>query len=259
VRAAVPAEGSGEVGPRRAVRPGDPTRGLDRARPCWFTDPVDIPKVLQLLGEQDARLLVRASSRTTYARRELLVREGEPADSFHVILEGRAAVRVTTSAGESAIVTVLGPDSHFGEVSLLGRGAPRRTADVLALERVTTLAVPAAMFHSLRKQNPELERFVSAILAQRVRELSGQLVEAMYDSLGRRVVTRLLALAEAAGTSATEVVLPLTQTELSQLAGGSRPSVNQALQRLAADGLVEVRRGRVTVRDVPGLRRRLEA
>lgn len=219
---------------------------------------MDIPKVLQLLGDDDARLLVRASAHTTFARRELLAREGEPADSFHVILEGRAAVRVTTPAGESAIVTVLGPDSHFGEVSLLGGEGPRRTADVVALERVRTLAVPAAVFQALRRQNPELERFVSAILAQRVRELSEQLVEAMYDGLERRVVRRLLALASSSGARGAEVVLPLTQAELAQLAGGSRPSVNQVLQRLAAEGLVEIRRGRVTVREVPRLQRRLE-
>jgi CRP/FNR family cyclic AMP-dependent transcriptional regulator len=224
---------------------------------CWFTGPVDVPRVLLALPDDEARQLLRAARVTTYARREVVVRAGDVADSFHVVLEGRAAVRVTTPAGESAIVTVLGPDSHFGEVSLLGGAEPRRTADVVALERVRTLSIPAAVFHDLRERNPRLERLVTSILAQRVEELSAQLVEALYDGLERRLVRRLVSLAGTFAGSATDVVVPLTQDELAQLAGGARPSVNQVLRRLEDAGVVRLSRGRVTVLDVSALRARL--
>ena len=49
--------------------------------------------------------------------------------------------------------------------------------------------------------------------------------------------------------------LPVSQEELGQLAGLSRQRVNQALQRLAADGLLQVDYGSVTVLDLDGLRR----
>ena len=45
------------------------------------------------------------------------------------------------------------------------------------------------------------------------------------------------------------MTVPLTQDELSQLVGGARPSVNQALGRLVDEGLIEVRRGRIVVHD----------
>ncbi|HET7068819.1 MAG TPA: Crp/Fnr family transcriptional regulator [Nocardioides sp.] len=216
-----------------------------------------VPKVLQSLPDPDARLLLRAGKVHEYARRDVLVHEGEVADSFHIVLDGRAAVRVTTPAGESAIVNILGPDSHFGEVSLLGRSDPRRTASIVALEPMRTLSIPAAVFRDLRDRNPRLEQLVSGILARRVDELSAQVVEAMYDSLEHRVIHRLAQLAEVYGSgSGGEVTIPLTQDELSQLVGGARPSVNQVLRRLVDEGLIAVGRGRVTIADVTALERR---
>jgi CRP-like cAMP-binding protein len=210
--------------------------------------------VLQSLPDSDAKVLLRAGRTNDYARRDVLVQEGDVADSFHIVLDGRAAVRVTTPSGESAIVNILGPDDHFGEVSLLGRGDPRRTASIVALEKMRTLSIPAGVFRELRDRNPRLEQLVSSILARRVDELSAQVVEAMYDSLERRVIRRLLGLAGIYGGSATgEVTIPLTQDELGQLVGSARPSVNQVLRRLVDEGQLSVGRGRIVVNRVEAL------
>jgi CRP/FNR family transcriptional regulator, cyclic AMP receptor protein len=220
-----------------------------------LTVAVDVPQVLKSLPDADAKRLLKAGRVNTYARRDVLVQEGDVADSFHIVLDGRIAISVATPSGESAIVNIMGPDSHFGEVSLLGRPDPRRTATITALEPVRTLSIPAAVFHDLRERNPRLEQLVSEILARRVDELSAQLVEAMYDSLERRVVRRLAALTVIYAGSHEEVTIPLTQEELAQLAGGARPSVNQVLRRLTEDGVLVVSRGRITVTDVSALRR----
>jgi CRP-like cAMP-binding protein len=212
---------------------------------------------LQSLPDSDAKILLRAGKVNHYDRRDVLVSEGDVADSFHIVLDGRAAVRVTTPSGEGAIVNIVGPDDHFGEVSLLGRDDPRRTASIVALERVRTMSIPAGVFRDLRDRNPRLEQLVSAILARRVDELSAQVVEAMYDSLEHRVVKRLTSLATIYASSAGAATIPLTQDELSQLVGGARPSVNQILRRLVDEGLIEVRRGRIIVDDAATLAQRV--
>lgn len=209
--------------------------------------------MLQSLPDTDAKILLRAGKTNTYVRHDVLVQEGDVADSFHIVLDGHAAVQVTTPAGENAIVNVLGPDSHFGEVSLMGRADPRRTASIVALDAVRTLSIPATVFRDLRDRNPRLEQLVTTILARRVDELSAQLVEAMYDSLERRVLRRLSALAVTYASSSDEVTIPLTQDELSQLVGGARPSVNQVLRRLVDEDLLAVRRGRIIINDVARL------
>lgn len=78
----------------------------------------------------------------------------------------------------------------------------------------------------------------------------------MYAGMDVRVSRRL---AELAGTYAVSeagpVVIPLTQDHLAGLVGGTRPSVNLVLQRLAARGVVELGRGRITVIDRNALSR----
>ncbi len=216
---------------------------------------MDVPQVLRSLSDRDVEPLLRASRENTYARREVLVHEGDGSASFHIVLDGRVAVQITKPSGETSIVNVMGPDSHFGEVSLLGDGTPYRTATVVALEPVRTLSIPAAVFRELRERNPRLEQLVSRLLARRVQELTALLVEAMYDSLDRRVVRRLAALSRVYGGSTEAVTIPLTQEEVAELCGGTRPSVNQVLQRLGDQGILELGRGRIVVRDLPALER----
>jgi CRP-like cAMP-binding protein len=215
--------------------------------------------VLRSLPDEDAKKLLRASKVNSYQRRETLVSEGEKSDTFHIVLDGRVAIRVTRPNGDTAIVNILGPDSHFGEVSLLSQDESRRTATVVAIEPVRTLSIPASVFHDLRERNPRLERLVSRLLAARVDELSAQLLEAMYDPLERRVLRRLDALAVTFGPAASPatgaVTIPLTQDELAELVGGTRPSVNQVLRRFVDEGVLELSRGRIVVSDVLALHR----
>ncbi len=217
-----------------------------------------MPALLRSLPDDDARRLLKASRVNTYQRRETLVNEGDTSDSFHIVLDGHVAIRLTKPSGETAIVNILGPDSHFGEVSLLNRNAGHRTATVVALEAVRTLSIPADVFHELRDRNPRMEQLVTQILVQRVEELSALLVEAMYDSLEMRVVRRLVRLAETYAKTSGHVTIPLTQDELAELVGGTRPSVNQVLRRLVDQDQLEVGRGRITVTDLGGLREQVE-
>ena len=94
------------------------------------------------------------------------------------------------------------------------------------------------------------------LLADRVRELSERLLEAMYDGLDRRLYRCLYRLGRVYVDGQGPVTIPMTQDQLSDLVGGTRPTVNQVLQKLVEQGVVELGRGRVVLLDVPTLRRK---
>ncbi len=186
----------------------------------------------------------------TFAKGETLVHEDDPSDSLHLVESGRLAVRVSTAEGDTAILNVLGPGDYFGELSLLGARAPVRSASIVALEQARTRSLSVASFRSLCAGNRSAETLLLSLLARRVEELSARLVEVMYAGMDVRVSRRLAELADTYACAPTgPVVIPLTQDHLAGLVGGTRPSVNQALQRLAVDGVVELGRGRITVVD----------
>lgn len=198
--------------------------------------------------EERDRLLATTRHRR-FARGEVVVHEGDPSDSLHLVESGRLAVRVTTPDGDAATLNVLGPGDYFGELSLLEGGPPTRSASVVALEPASTRSLSAAAFTRLRERHRSAEQLLLTLLARRVHELSGRLLEMTYDGLDRRVHRRLHELAAMYEDGPGEVTVPVTQEMLSELVGGTRPSVNQVLQRLAARGVVELRRGRIVVRD----------
>ncbi len=214
------------------------------------------PLLASLTDEQRQSVLTAARTRR-YAKGDTVFHEGDPADSLHLVASGRLAVHTATTDGDTVTLNILSPGDFFGELSLLRDGEERiRTATVAALEPVETLAVTANVFQDICEQHPGVDLLMSTLMARRIDELSRRLVEALYVGLDRRVYRRLLELAEIYAPGAPTATIPLTQTNLADLVGGSRPSVNQVLQKLAARGTVSLGRGTIDVLDMGELTRR---
>lgn len=211
--------------------------------------------LLATLTDAERRELTAAARPRTFERNEVVCHEGDPADSLHLVADGRLSVRVSLASGDRAMLNVLGPGDYFGELALL-RHDRRRTATITALEPARTLVLAASAFRRICETSPSVERALTATLADRIDELSKRLIEVMYVGLDRRVFRRLHELAESYRATDGTMLVPLTQTQLAEMTGGTRPSVNQALQRLVDEGIVEVHRGRIEVLDLERLRRR---
>ena len=212
----------------------------------------------QLLAEvpEDAlRALLAIARRRTFSRNEIVFHHGDPADSLHLIRKGRFGVRITTPVGDTATLSVRGPGDAFGELALLG-GESVRSATVAALEPGETHSVYRDDFQRLRREYPGVNDVLIGVLTDRLRRLSEQVIEAYYVPADRRVLRRVCELAELYGHGAEELVVPLTQEELAELAGTSRATVNRVLREAERRGSVELRRGKTAVLDLDALARR---
>jgi CRP/FNR family transcriptional regulator, cyclic AMP receptor protein len=193
--------------------------------------------------------------RRRFARGEVVFHVDDPADSLHLIVKGRFAVRLSTPLGDEATLAVCGPGEAFGELALLS-DAPR-SATIVALEPSETRSIYRDDFTRLRREHPALDDVLLRLLADQSRRLSARLVEALYVPAPRRVLRRVheLAMAYDADTDGP-IVIPLTQDDIAGLAGTSRVTVNRVLRAESERGTIEIGRGRVIVRDLPGLARR---
>ena len=215
--------------------------------------------LLASLPPEARRTLLANVRRRTFERREVVVHEGDPADSLHLVRSGRLAAQVSMPSGQVAILRLVTPGEYFGEISLLEQAEHRRSATIIALEPAETWSIASSTFHALRASHPEIQQLVLSALAERVDDLSRRLLEAMYEGLDRRVYRQLVYLCEvyAGDPRDVSVTIPLTQETLAECVGGTRPSVNAVLQRLQERGLIELTRGRIVVRDRAALTRRL--
>ena len=95
------------------------------------------------------------------------------------------------------------------------------------------------------------------LLASRIEKLSSSLLEALYVGADSRVMRQLLAVGRTyQGEQPGPVIVPLTQHDLAGMAGTTRPTVNQVLQRLMTANIIALGRGRIEILDVEGLQRR---
>ena len=217
---------------------------------------------LDRLGPQLQAVFLAATTARAYDEGQEVYRAGDPADFLLLLGRGRVAMRVVSPGGRRATVQIHGPGSLVGELALVRRDPDaRRPMTMLALEPVRSRVLTRDAFEQLCAQHPAVWDAVVDLVADRNVRLGRLLLEAMYDPLDRRVAARLLELVDiypppAAGGSS---VIRLTQGQIADVVGGTRPSVNQVLQRLQREGLLELGRGRVTVERPGDLRARLAA
>ena len=91
-----------------------------------------------------------------------------------------------------------------------------------------------------------------------VRRLAVQLVDALYVPIEKRVWRRLLELTQVfEERDAVTTAIPLTQEELAQVVGTTRPTLNRLLRDGEQAGILLIGRGRLEVLDRSALARRV--
>ena len=96
--------------------------------------------ILSGLGEDERRQVLQAARRRTFARHEVVYHRADPADTLHLVVKGRFAVKVVTPLGDTATLSIVRPGELFGELALLEDAPDERNgpAITVALQRGAT-------------------------------------------------------------------------------------------------------------------------
>ncbi len=105
---------------------------------------------------------------------ENIFREGAPADSMYVLLEGTAEILLGGSAIEQA-----GPGALLGEMALIDEGT--RTATVRAVTPCKLVPIDKPRFQLLVAQTPDFATHVMKVMCERLRR-ANRLVAARSSS-----------------------------------------------------------------------------
>src|SRR4051794_28365467 len=131
-----------------------------------------------LAGVSDTELqhVISVARRRRFDRHEVVFHRDDPADSLHLIVKGRFAVRIVTPVGDTVTISVLGRGDSFGEMALIG-GESRRSATVQALERAETLSLYKDEFERLRAQDPTVNDVLLRFVVGELRAMNERLLE----------------------------------------------------------------------------------
>jgi CRP-like cAMP-binding protein len=208
--------------------------------------------LLEMLDEDAQREVLAAARRRRFKRNEVVFHDGDPGDALHLIVKGHFAIRITTPLGDQAMLRVFGPADYFGELAMLSEGP--RCGSAISLDGGETLSVHRDDFNELREKSPKINEVLMDAVVAEVRRLSARLIEALYVPVERRIWLRLTDLVELYGGD-PPVVIPLTQDDIAQLAGTTRPTANRVLRAGEEQGVLQLARGRIEVHDKSALLR----
>ncbi len=192
------------------------------------------------LAENIQQRLLAVAHRRVLARGESLFHKGSAPDALFGVVDGSLRVSVVAPGGREAVIAMLEPGHWFGEVSLLvGR---ERVYDTCAVDTTEMAVVAAEDFHRLVAAEPEVHMAFTRLVCLRLRQALAWIDDVILMPLPVRLAHQLLTIdARPVARGADNVLLGVSQEDLSFMLGVSRQSVNRLLKLWEEDGTLRVR------------------
>ncbi len=249
VRARLP----GFFGTPTASRPQQAKRAAleerERARKLGYLSAIDI---FQDMTPEEMIQLDRVTRMNTVRRGQILFSPGETDEILFLLKRGRVQLYKLSPDGRKLVVSVIEADTFFGQMSLLGQHMASTFAE--AVEDSTVCIMTRDDIEALVLEKPKVAMRLMEVLGQRLLESETRLEEVAFKRVPSRVAGLLLRLSE--GNEDREVTL--SHQEIAEMLGVYRETVTNALDRLKADGAVEIGRRRIRLLDEELLQRLAE-
>ena len=200
--------------------------------------------LFESLDQQELEALSDVTFTRTFSKDNVIILAEEEGDTLFILKNGQVKVSIVSEEGREVILSLLGPGSVFGELSLLD-GKPR-SANVVATEETDLLMLRRADFLQLIYKTPQIATALLAELATRMRKTDRQIEGLALLDVTSRISDTLLQLATEQGAETTDGVTiesRPTQQELANMSGTTRETVSRVLKRLEGQGYIN-RNGR---------------
>lgn len=198
--------------------------------------------------------VIAAARMRRVARNAAAFEQGDPADAFFVLVEGRLKVVQTTPSGQQMIVHLVNPGEFFGCVALMG--GKRYPGSAVAVEESTVLSWTLADAHHLIQRHPVIASNALAGFGDRLLKMNARLREIHTETADQRLAHALLHLIGHSGRrtrSGIAIEFPITRQEVAELAGTTLHTASRTISKWGREGIVRNARRKIVVTNVAGL------
>jgi CRP/FNR family transcriptional regulator, cyclic AMP receptor protein len=217
---------------------------------------IETPQILAVLEQnrwfasQPAALktaLIEHARSIEVARGQWLYGAGDAPGGLYAVLSGSVDIMMGTIADEDVLIDIAQAGRVFSQAS-----GPRLIT-ALANEDSRLLHIADHALRLISRGHPDIWRNFTALLYEQLSAALQMAANMIHLAPQARIAARLLFLA---GIGARDgVVARVTQSQLAELTGLSRKTVNGHLADLARRGVVEPGYGGLALRNLAGLRR----
>jgi CRP/FNR family transcriptional regulator len=206
------------------------------------------------LPPDDLRRVADIALARRYEKKAFIFREGERADGFFVVAEGRVKVFKLSPDGKEQVLHLVGPGQSFAEATIFEGGTYPAHAE--ALSSCDLVFLPKRPFTDLLEKNPRIALRMMASLSKWIKRMA-DLVESI--SL-RDVETRLVRyLSEELGTrgvpvgDGTVIELDVGKNVLASRLGTVPETFSRTLKKLQEEGKIRVKGKQIRIMNADAL------
>jgi CRP-like cAMP-binding protein len=198
------------------------------------------------LNDQEMEQVARVTTMTTCERGRVFYTPGETGEVLFLLKQGRVQIYRVSGDGKKLVIATLEPGTLFGEMALVGQGMYDTFAE--AVEPCTLCVMSRRDVEMLVTKFPLIGIRLLETVGRRLMDAETRLEALAFKSIPARLANLLLRLAQ------NNFVDGKTHQDLAEQIGTYRETVTQTLNEFKAQGLIEIQRKRIEIRDTTRLK-----
>ena len=216
----------------------------------YIVQEIENTKLFQEISDEELKRILKCSKSTVknYPAGSYIFEQGGIPSKLFLLLDGQVQICKDFTSGKRDVLYLVEPGNVFGEIFLFG---DRRHYwyDAVAVSDVTVLLMPWDFFYHFCSNacdhHKQLTQNRLEILTENNFKITRKLHIVSTSSLRERIAIWLIDSMDENGV----VDLKMNREQLADFLGVARPSLSRELMRMQADGLIEVSKKRILIRD----------
>jgi CRP/FNR family transcriptional regulator len=226
-------------------------------RPGLSTDHVlDRVPLFNILSRQNRERVLQRLSETRYGKHDLIFREGEPSEYFHIVKEGTVKCVKSTPDGKECTLKMLMPGDLFCCDAAAFDGA-RHPGTAQPMGEVSILRMHKSDYFDMLKRSPDAAIEVIKYLSNRLHEAQEQNKILALDRADQRLAALLTDLGTRSGINERQglrLPMRLTRQDMANMVGATAETVIRIMSRFKRERLVAGTANRLVILDINRLK-----
>lgn len=194
--------------------------------------------------------ILKSAVSLRYAAGSAVFEQGDAAERFFVLLNGKLRVTQVTPEGQQVIVRMVSPGDLFGIARALQR--PDYPGTATAMVESLVLAWPMANWDVFMQTHPALAVNAMQTMGGRLQEAQARIREMATEEVERRVAHTVLRLGNQSGKKepgGIRIDFPVSKQDIAEMAGTTLHTVSRILTAWEHAGLIEGGRQKLLLRE----------
>lgn len=221
-----------------------------------FTHPV-VSTILQhpffeRLELADQERLIAQSHEQQCSAGELLIRQGQPAERFFLVLKGRVKLYRISTDGQEKVVEIIQAGQTFAEaVMFMQRSEYPVCAETL--EAVQLISFPNRLMLTLLEESPQTCLHLLGHMSMRLHQRLGELETLTLQNATQRFALYLIQQLEDRSQETVDIELPLPKRLIAARLSMQPETLSRIMARLNQEGFIEMRGRNIYIPSIKNL------